>query len=152
MSKVSQFFGGGIFDALASFLAAATPISLADAGTVAGPNIIKLGEGPGLFEAIIEVASLTVTTTKEIHIEIRGGDSDVGTGVTKVLAAIRLGGNSATTGRIDPASAPGTYRIVFRNEAEGKIYGYAKLYAVATTTGVAVNISEAYVQPLPIPK
>ncbi|MBG0789650.1 MAG: hypothetical protein H0S80_04040 [Desulfovibrionaceae bacterium] len=101
------------------------------AGTVGGfAKVADVGNGLIDAELVIDVSAIEIASNDEIYsIAIQGSDtSDFTTGSpeNEELAVLNLGAAEVLTGNQD--SETGRYVLPFRNEKNGSVYPYLRVY------------------------
>lgn len=123
-------------------------VAASAAGTVASAAKI-VNVGAGLVEGflVVDVSAIEVDATELYSIALQGSDvSDFSTGdeVIVELACLNLGANEVIGDNAD--STVGRYMVPFRNERQGVIYPYVRLYTtVAGTVATGINFT-AHIQ------
>ena len=123
-------------------------VAASAAGTVASAAKI-VNVGGGLVEGllVVDVSAIEVDATELYSIALQGSDvADFSTGdeVIVELAVLNLGANEVIGGNAD--SSTGRYTVPFRNEYNGTIYPYVRLYTtVSGTVATGINF-KAHIQ------
>ena len=111
--------------------------------TETGSIILDLG--PGLVEGylVLDITALDVTTGDEAYSFMLEGSPDAAFGTAgniRVVSELRVGGATFTAPN-GAADAVGRFVIPFRNERNGTIYRYARLYTLLAGTSPSVDFS-----------
>lgn len=110
------------------------------AASAAAPLVIDLG--PGFVDAniVIDVSALEVATGDEIYDIVLEGSNVAALATDSVeLASMKLGNNPAPA---DADTTTGRKVLPFRNEMNGTLYRYVRLYTrVAGTIATGINYS-----------
>lgn len=117
-------------------------LNLKDAGllasTTTGSTIIDLG--PGLVDGflVLDVSAIEVADSSEIYLVcLEGSNVAAMTSGSVCLAQIELGNATAPA---DADTGTGRYVVPFRNEQNGTLYRYVRLYTEITGT-IATGIN-----------
>ena len=119
-------------------------LNLKDAGLVAASaaesTILDLGSGFVEGNIVIDVTALEVASTDEIYtIYLEGSNVAAMTSGSVALAQIEMGNASAPA---DADTATGRFTVPFRNEQNGSLYRYVRIYTkVAGTVATGINYS-----------
>lgn len=119
-------------------------LNLKDAGLVAttttGSTIVDLGAGLVDGYLVIDVSAVEVASTDEIYLVCLEGSTVSGMGSGSVcLAQIEMGNATAPA---DADTGTGRFVVPFRNEQNGTIYRYVRIYTeVAGTVATGINFS-----------
>jgi hypothetical protein len=117
---------------------------LQDAGLIAasanGDYILDIGAGFVDAEAIIDVTALEVASADETYdIYVEGSNVAAMTSGSVNLGSLHMGVAAAPA---DDSSATGRFVLPFRNEQNGTVYRYIRLYfKVAGTVATGINLS-----------
>ncbi len=119
---------------------AASTAGQVDQGSGLADRILDLG-GAAVFEAdlIVDATAVEIASGDELYaIAVQGSSkSDFGSDYED-LAILQLGAKEVLGG--DKDSTPGRYVLPFRNERNGAVYRYLRLYATVSGT-VAMGLS-----------
>lgn len=118
--------------------------SLKDAGLVASTTtettIVDLGDG--LFDGflVLDVSAVEVASNDEIYLVCLEGSTVSGMATGSVcLAQIELGNATAPA---DADTGTGRFAVPFRNEQNGTLYRYVRIYTeVSGTIATGINFS-----------
>lgn len=119
-------------------------LNLKDAGLVAvsaaESTIVDLGAGFVDGEIVIDVSALEVASTDEIYtICLEGSNVAAMTSGSVTLAMIEMGNAAAPA---DADTATGRHVLPFRNEQNGTVYRYVRIYTrVAGAIATGINYS-----------
>lgn len=119
-------------------------LSLKDAGLVASTTtestILDLGAGIVDGFLIVDVSAVEVASTDEIYlICLEGSNVAAMTSGSVTLAQIEMGNATAPA---DADTSTGRFAIPFRNEQNGTVYRYVRIYTeVAGTVATGINFS-----------
>jgi hypothetical protein len=121
-----------------------TDLSLKAAGLIAstttGSTIIDLGAGLVDGFLVLDVSAIEVASNDEIYLVCLEGSTVAGMATgSMTLAQIELGNATAPA---DADTSTGRFAVPFRNEQNGVIYRYVRLYTeVAGTVATGINFS-----------
>ncbi len=123
-------------------------VAASAAGTVAtAAKIVNVGSGLVEGLLVVDVSAIEVNADELYSIALQGSDVsdfDTGSEVIVELACLNLGANEVISGNAD--SAVGRYQIPFRNEFQGTIYPYLRVYTtVSGTVATGINF-KAHIQ------
>ncbi len=123
-------------------------VAASAAATVASSaKIVNVGEGLVEGLLVVDVSAIEVDANELYAIALQGSDvADFSTGdeVIVELAVLNLGANEVIGGNAD--SAVGRYTVPFRNEYQGTIYPYVRVYTtVSGTVATGINF-KAHIQ------
>lgn len=116
-----------------------------EAITATETGSIILDLGPGLMEGylVADITAIDTTTGDEAYtlmLEV-SPDAAFGTaGNIRVAAELRVGGATFTAPN-GAADTAGRFAIPFRNERNGTIYRYARLYTLVAGTSPSITFS-----------
>lgn len=119
-------------------------LSLKDAGLVATTTTEAtiLDLGPGIVDGflVLDVSAVEVASTDEIYlICLEGSTVAAMTSGSVTLAQIEMGNSTAPA---DADTSTGRFAIPFRNEQNGTVYRYVRIYTeVAGTVATGINFS-----------
>jgi hypothetical protein len=119
-------------------------LSLKDAGLVASTTtestIVTLGDGLVEGYLVIDVSAVEVASTDEIYlICLEGSTVAAMTSGSVCLAQIEMGNATAPA---DADTGTGRFAVPFRNEQNGTLYPYVRIYTeVAGTIATGINFS-----------
>lgn len=119
-------------------------LNLKDAALVgssaAGSLIVDLGSGLVDGFIVIDVTAVEVADGNEIYnIDLEGSNVAAMTSGSVVLASIEMGNAAAPA---DADTSTGRFVVPFRNEQNGTIYRYVRIYTgVAGTVATGINYS-----------
>lgn len=119
-------------------------LSLKAAGLIAttttGSTILDLGAGIVDGFLVLDVSAVEVASNDEIYLVCLEGSNVAGMASGSVtLAQIEMGNSTAPA---DADTATGRFAIPFRNEQNGTVYRYVRLYTeVAGTVATGINFS-----------
>lgn len=110
------------------------------AASAAGSVILDLGDGFMSADLVIDVTALEVATGDEIYtISLEGSSVAAMTSGSVELAKITLGNNPAPA---DADTAVGRHILPIRNELNGTLYRYVRVYTtVAGAIATGINYS-----------
>lgn len=110
------------------------------AASAAEATIVDLGAGFVDADLVIDVTAMEVATGDEKYdLIIEGSNVAAMTSGSVALATLELGNNAAPA---DADTATGRYVLPFRNEQNGTIYQYVRMYTrVAGTIATGINYS-----------
>lgn len=117
---------------------------LKDAGLVASTTtettILDLGAGLVDAELILDVSACEVASNDEIYLVcVEGSNVAAMTSGSVTLAQIELGNATAPA---DADTGTGRFLVPFRNEQNGTIYRYVRIYTeVAGTVATGINFT-----------
>jgi len=118
-------------------------VGAAITATETGSVILDLGNGFQCGNLVLDVTAMDVTTGDEAYsvmLEV-SPDATFGTaGNIRVAAELRIGGATFTAPN-GAADAVGRFVIPFRNERNGTIYRYARLYTLIAGTSPSITFS-----------
>ena len=118
-------------------------VGAAITSTETGSVILDLGNGFQCGDLVLDVTAMDVTTGDEAYsvmLEV-SPDATFGTaGNIRVAAELRIGGATFTAPN-GAADAVGRFVIPFRNERNGTIYRYARLYTLIAGTSPSITFS-----------
>ena len=110
------------------------------ASTTTGSTILDLG--PGIVDGflVLDVSAVEVASNDEIYLICLEGSTVAGMASGSVtLAQIEMGNATAPA---DADTSTGRFAVPFRNEQNGIIYRYVRLYTeVAGTVATGINFS-----------
>lgn len=111
--------------------------------TETGSIILDLG--PGLMEGylVADITAIDTTTGDEAYTLMLEVSPDAAFGTTgniRVAAELRIGGATFTAPN-GAADTAGRFAIPFRNERNGTIYRYARLYTLIAGTSPSITFS-----------
>ncbi len=108
------------------------------AASAAGSIILDLGDGFMDADCVLDVTALEVATGDEIYtISVEGSNVAAMTSGSVELAKMTLGNNPAPA---DADTSVGRHILPFRNELNGTLYRYVRLYTtVAGTIATGIN-------------
>lgn len=123
-------------------------VAASAAGTVAtAAKIVNVGSGLVEGLLVVDVSAIEVDANELYAIALQGSDVadfDTGSEVIVELAVLNLGANEVIGGNAD--SAVGRYTVPFRNEYQGTIYPYVRVYTtVSGTVATGINF-KAHIQ------
>lgn len=124
-------------------------LSLKDAGLVASTTtestIVDLGAGLVDGFLVLDVSAIEVASTNEKYtIHLEGSNVAAMSSGSVTLANIPLGNE---TDPADADTATGRFAVPFRNEQNGTLYRYVRIYTlVAGTIATGINFS-AFIAP-----
>jgi hypothetical protein len=118
------------------------PAGAAITATETCATILDLGAG-GILEAdlVVDVAAIDTVTGDEVYTIILEGSPDAAFGTATnitVLAMQKLGGATGAA-PLGTADGIGRFVIPFRNERNGILYRYARLYTVIAGTTPSIT-------------
>lgn len=119
-------------------------LSLKDAGLVASTTtestILDLGSGLVDGHLVLDVSAVEVASTDEIYLIVLEGSTVDGMASGSVsLANIEMGNATAPA---DDDTGTGRFAVPFRNEQNGTIYRYVRIYTeVAGTIATGINFA-----------
>jgi hypothetical protein len=119
-------------------------LALKDAGLVASTTtestIVTLGDGLVEGYLVIDVSAVEVASTDEVYlICLEGSTVAAMTSGSVCLAQIEMGNATAPA---DADTATGRFVVPFRNEQNGTLYPYVRIYTeVAGTVATGINFS-----------
>lgn len=119
-------------------------LSLKDAGlvdtTTTETTILNLGSGLVDGFLVLDVSAVEVASTDEIYLIVLEGSTVEGMASGSVsLATIEMGNATAPA---DADTGTGRFAVPFRNEQNGTIYPYVRMYTeVAGTIADGINYS-----------
>lgn len=110
------------------------------AASAAGSVILDLGDGLMQGDLVIDVSALEVANGDEIYtVALEGSSVAVMTSGSVTLVEKQLGNVPAPA---DADTATGRHVIPFRNELNGTVYRYVRIYTtVAGTIATGINYS-----------
>lgn len=110
------------------------------ASTTTEATIVDLGEGLVKGNLVIDVSAVEVASTNEIYLICLEGSTVSGMASGSVcLAQIEMGNATAPA---DADTGTGRFVVPFRNEQNGVLYRYVRLYTeVAGTIATGINYS-----------
>lgn len=110
------------------------------AASAAGSVILDLGDGFMDADLVIDITALEVATGDEIYtISLEGSSVAAMTSGSVELAKITLGNNPAPA---DADTSTGRHVLPVRNELNGTLYRYVRIYTtVAGTIATGINYS-----------
>jgi hypothetical protein len=110
------------------------------AASAAGSVILDLGDGFMEADLVIDVTALEVATGDEIYtISLEGSSVAAMSSGSVELAKITLGNNPAPS---DADTSTGRHVVPIRNELNGTLYRYVRIYTtVAGTIATGINYS-----------
>ena len=110
------------------------------ASTTTEATVIDLGEGLVSGNLVIDVSAVEVASTNEIYLLCLEGSTVSGMASGSVcLAQIEMGNATAPA---DADTGTGRFVVPFRNEQNGVLYRYVRLYTeVAGTIATGINYS-----------
>jgi hypothetical protein len=110
------------------------------AASAAGSVILDLGDGLMEADMVIDVTALEVATGDEIYtISLEGSSVAAMSSGSVELAKITLGNNPAPS---DADTSTGRHVVPIRNELNGTLYRYVRVYTtVAGTIATGINYS-----------
>ena len=127
-------------------------LELKDAGLIAASaaatvsavaKVLDTGGGFTDGNVVIDVTAIEIDTSNEIYTLILEGSSSSTFASTIVpLAVMLLGDNAVIVGGCDVDSTIGRYIMPFRNERDGTVYRYLRMYTVVAgtiATGGGIN-------------
>jgi len=127
------------YDAATLIRAAGAAITATETGSL----ILDLGAGLMCGTMVVDVTAMDVTTGDEAYslmLEV-SPDATFGTaGNIRVAAELRIGGATFTAPN-GAADGVGRFAIPFRNERNGTIYRYARLYTLIAGTTPSITFS-----------
>lgn len=112
------------------------------AGQVNSEDVIaELGAGLVEGHMIVDVSAIEIASNDELYkISLQGSSKSDFADTYEDLAILELGAAEVLGG--DQDSATGRYKVPFRNERNGTIYPYARLYTdVSGTIATGINFS-----------
>lgn len=117
-------------------------VAASAAGTVSSAaKIIDVGSAEIEGEVLIDVTAIETGSTDEIYtIMLEGSNSATFASGIEDLALLRVGHATALTGGNDTTSTVGRYRVPFRNERNGTVYQYLRIYTLVVGT-IATGIN-----------
>ncbi len=119
-------------------------LNLKDAGLVAASaaeaTIVDLGSGFIDADLVLDISAIEVASNDEIYtVCIEGSNVAAMTSGSVCLAMIELGNAAAPA---DADTAVGRFVLPFRNEQNGTLYRYVRIYTrVAGTIATGINYS-----------
>jgi hypothetical protein len=129
-------------------------LEMKDAGLVAASDaaqvdskdlILDTGGGFTQGNLILDVTAIEIASNDEIYtIILEGSNSATFANGIVPLAVALLGAQEVIVGGTDTDSTTGRYIIPFRNERDGTVYRYLRVYTVvagAIATGGGINYS-----------
>jgi hypothetical protein len=110
------------------------------AASAAGSVILDLGDGFMECDMVIDITALEVATGDEIYtISLEGSSVAAMTSGSVELAKITVGNNPAPA---DADTSTGRHILPIRNELNGTLYRYVRVYTtVAGTIATGINYS-----------
>lgn len=110
------------------------------AASAAGSVILDLGDGFMDADMVIDVSALEVATGDEVYtISLEGSNVAAMTSGSVELAKMSLGNNAAPA---DADTAVGRHVLPIRNDLNGTLYRYVRLYTtVAGDVATGINYS-----------
>jgi hypothetical protein len=110
------------------------------AASAAGSVILDLGDGLMTGDLIIDVSALEVASTDEVYtIALEGSSVAAMTSGSVVLAEKQLGNVPSPA---DADTGTGRHIVPFRNELNGTLYRYVRIYTtVAGAIATGINYS-----------
>lgn len=108
------------------------------AASAAGSTILDLGDGLTDAELVLDVSAVEVATGDEIYtIYVEGSNVAAMTSGSVALAQIEMGNASAPA---DADTGTGRFIVPFRNEQNGTLYRYIRVYTkVDGTIATGIN-------------
>lgn len=129
-----------IYDNALKIRAAGNAITATETGSI----ILDLGAGAFCEgELVVDVTAIDTTTGDEAYSLMLEGSPDATFGTAgniRVLAELRIGGATFTAPN-GAADTAGRFIIPFRNERNGTIYRYARLYTLIAGTTPSLTFS-----------
>ncbi len=128
-----------------------TLLQLSDAGLIAASAYtlvdsvaaeIDVGAHAIAGNVAVDVTAIEIASDDELYtLTVLGSNtSGYATGAIVPLASIELGAGAAMTGVADLDTVVGRYIIPFRNEKDGTVYRYIRLYiTIAGTIATGIN-------------
>jgi len=136
---MSNLYSQRTYDNALLIRAAGAAITATETGSV----ILDLGAGMMDADLVVDVTAIDVTTGDEAYslmLEV-SPDATFGTaGNIRVAAELRIGGATFTAPN-GAADTVGRFIIPFRNERNGTIYRYARLYTLIAGTTPSLTFS-----------
>ncbi len=131
------------YDALTALHDTATAITADDAGQVGGSDqIVDLGTGVTRGDMQVDVSAIDVAGGDELyHVILEGSNSPTFASGVVPLAVLTLGDAAVMIGGGDTDGGPGRYIVPFRNERDGVVYRYVRLFL--DVTGASASLTFA---------
>ena len=120
----------------------AAAIEASAAGSVLGdPQVIDLGDGLAEGYMIVDVDAIVVAADEDYTIKLQGTQTAAFDGADFVdLAMLKLGHANALVGDASAGAAGDRFVIPFRNEQNGEVYRYVRVYLeIADGTGESIT-------------
>ena len=120
----------------------AAAIETSAAGSVLGdPQVIDLGDGLAEGYMIVDVDAIVVAADEDYTIKLQGTQTAAFDGADFVdLAMLKLGHANALVGDASAGAAGDRFVIPFRNEQNGEVYRYVRVYLeIADGTGESIT-------------
>lgn len=111
--------------------------------TETGSLILDVGAGLLSGCMVVDITALDVTTGDEAYSLMLEGSPDAAFGTAgniRVVSELRIGGATFTTPN-GAADAVGRFVIPFRNERNGTLYRYLRLYTLIAGTSPSIAFS-----------
>lgn len=118
-------------------------VGAAITATETGSVILDVGAGLVDGYLVVDVTALDVTTGDEAYSLMLEGSPDAAFGTSgniRVMAELRVGGATFTTPN-GAADGVGRFAIPFRNERNGTLYRYVRLYTLIAGTTPSITFS-----------
>ncbi len=121
-------------------------VATSAAGQVSDANHIEdLGGGFTDGNLIVDVTAIEIASDNELYtVMLQGSNSSTFADGIVSLATLLLGANEVIVGGVDTDSTTGRYIVPFRNELNGTVYRYARIYTTVSgtiATGGGINFS-----------
>ena len=120
----------------------AAAIEASAAGSVLGEaQVIDLGDGLAEGYMIVDVDAIVVAADEDYTIKLQGTQTAAFDGADFVdLAMLKLGHANALVGDASAGAAGDRFVIPFRNEQNGEVYRYVRVYLeIADGTGESIT-------------
>ena len=144
MSVNRQFRNDSLLELKDAGLIASSAAALVDSEA----QIIDTGGGFFSGNVVVDVTAIEIATTDEIYTLILEGSSSATFASAIVpLAVMLLGAQAVIVGGSDTNSTTGRYIMPFRNERDGTVWRYLRMYSVVDgtiVTGGGINYA-AYI-------
>lgn len=124
-----------------SLLIRATGVAIT--ATETGSVILDVGAGLVKGHLVVDVTAMDVTTGDEAYSLMLEGSPDAAFGTAgniRVVSELRIGGATFTAPN-GAADAVGRFAIPFRNERNGTLYRYLRLYTLIAGTTPSITFS-----------
>lgn len=111
--------------------------------TETGSVILDVGAGLFRGHLVVDVTAIDVTTGDEAYSLMLEGSPDAAFGTAgniRVVSELRIGGATFTTPN-GAADGVGRFAIPFRNERNGTLYRYLRLYTLIAGTSPSLTFS-----------